>query len=478
MENYRGSDHPVNSPFDYSFEPLSVGADTGIPNDDDESGTGYIITGFKEDTGLARCVVAEIPTRPLQSLAELTHWDSRYENPIPPFAFNIIANSDATPLIGEDQVVDKKVANVPDNLQHDDSYCMNHMLFDDWFVSSLAPDPTNFGNSGKDLKTVCSEFIDGTSPLGNRAYRPLQQDVAAASGPSGETLFNKYVDNADAWKSIASRLEVEGMFNVNSTSVTAWRAILGHARNQRVPYQTQSGGLVSVKLAAQSDHAVSRLSVAGAPEASVSGGMFAAANEFAGYRVLDDTTIDFLADEIVKQIRLRGPFLSLAEFVNRQLSEGDLALAGALQTALNNLAAKESGKNPFSVVSDPFYTKKSGVIKKEIDPEYQFEKAAIGNSAYGLPGWIRQADILRPITPILSARDDTFTIRAYGDSRDKGGTLIKARAVCEATVTRDREFVDSSDAADVVGLPSSAANRSFGRKFKIISFRWLSPSEI
>ncbi len=479
MADYRGSDHPVNSPFDYSFETLTGGEDTGVPSEDDESGIGYIITGFKKDTGLSRCVVAEIPTRPLQSLAELTQWDARYENAVPPFSFNIIGNSDATPLIGSNEVVDSRVSNLPDNLQHDDSYCMNHLLFDDWFVSSIAPDPTHFGSNGKDLKTVCSEFVDGTSPLGNRAYHPIPQDVATASGPGGDLLFNKEVNNADAWKSIASRLKVEGMFNVNSTSVTAWRALLGHARNQRVPYQTQSGNSVSVKLSDESDHAVSRISVAGAPQSNIAspGGAFGESNEFAGYRVLDDTMIDFLAQEIVEQIRLRGPFLSLAEFVNRQLSQGDLALAGTLQTALNKLAEKP-GKTPFSVVSNPAFTKPSGVIAKEIDQEYKFPLAAVGNSAYGLPGWIRQVDILRPIAPILSARDDAFTIRAYGDARDKSGLTIKARAVCEATVTRSREFVDPTDQADTLRVSTSPANLIFGRQFEIISFRWLTPSEI
>ena len=234
MADYLGSDHPVNSPLDYSFVPLTP-FDSLLPTSSDKTNRGYIITGFNKDTGLSRCVVAEIPTRPLQSLAELTHWDSRYENAIPPFAFNIAANSDATPLLPANGVVNDKVAKLPANLQHDDSYCMNHVLFDDWFISSLGPDPTHFGDKGKDLKTVCSEFTKGTSPLGNRAYLPIQEDTAAA-GSGTDSYFNMHVNNSDAWKSIASRLEVEGMFNVNSTSVTAWRALLGHARNQRVPY--------------------------------------------------------------------------------------------------------------------------------------------------------------------------------------------------------------------------------------------------
>ena len=74
---------------------------------------------------------------------------------------------------------------------------------------------------------------------------------------------------------------------------------------------------------------------------------------------------------------------------------------------------------------------------------------------FGLPGWIRQADVLRPIAPILSARDDTFTIRTYGDARDASGKVI-ARAWCEAVVQRTRDFVDATDAADSVGPPTNS----------------------
>jgi hypothetical protein len=192
--------------------------------------------------------------------------------------------------------------------------------------------------------------------------------------------------------------------------------------------------------------------------------------------------LDFLAEEIVKQVRLRGPFLSLSEFVNRQLSyDKDLALAGAIQTALNELTADQS-LNPFetmqneSVVSEsrPFGGAANGGLP---DTGYVFPEAAVGHNTYGLPGWTRQADILRPLAPILSARDDTFTIRAYGDSRAADGT-VRARAWCESTVQRTREFLDPTDESDITTLPSASANQTFGRRFKVISFRWLSADEV
>ena len=268
------------------------------------------------------------------------------------------------------------------------------------------------------------------------------------------------------------------MFNVNSTSVKAWRALLGHARNQRIPYVTTTGSAVS----GAQDYVNSRFSVAGDVEArstspAPTSGQFSAAAEFTGYRKLTSAVLDRFAQEIVNEVRLRGPFLSLSEFVNRQLSSGNLALAGTIQAALNTLAA-DSSINPYSVIQSRSTKVALANLPFSASSGYNFAAAAEGYSAYGLPGWTRQADVLRPIAPILSARDDTFTIRAYGDARDKSGKIITARATCEAVVRRTRDFVDPADAPEIATLPTSAANLSFGRRYEIISFRWLNDSEI
>jgi hypothetical protein len=478
--DYGGTNHPVNSPFDYSFIK-HAGLDSQLPNSSDTTGRGYIVTGFNKSDGLSRCVIAEIPVRPLASLGELQHWDLRYENPIPPYAFNLIGNSDASPLLPANAVVNTADANLATNLQHDDSYCANHVLFDDWFFSSIAPDPTNYGTAGKNLQTTFTDFVSGAAPLANRAYLPIAEDAgfAAASQGNATKLYDQHVKKADGYRTIASHLEVEGMFNVNSTSVVAWRALLGHARKQRVPMIRESGSSWNVDISEENDHASSRFSIAGDAEAGKPGssGSWPEATEFAGYRVLDDELIDQLAEEIVKQVRARGPFLSLAEFVNRQLSSGDLALAGALQAALNEVAKGSS--NPYAEMQAILTNngRSSANIPKAADAAYKFPAAAEGWSAYGLPGWTRQADILRPLAPILSARDDTFVIRAHGDARDDKGNIV-SRAVCEAVVRRTRDYVDASDAPDLATAPKTAINKTFGRRFELVSFRWLNPSEI
>ena len=477
--HYGGTGHPVNSPFDYSFVKHPAGGDSLLPNASDRTGRGYIVTGFTSAEGLSRCVIAELPCRPIISLGELVNWDLRYENSVPPFAFNLIGNSDASPVLPANAVVNSADAGLKENLQYDDSYCANHLLFDDWFVSSITPDPTHFGSSGRSQQATYTDFVTGKTPLGNRAYQPILADraTAALSTAKATKLYTDYVAKTDSWRSIASRLEVEGMFNVNSTSVTAWRALLGHARKQRVPYLRETAGGWDAALSADTDYALTRFSIAGDTEAGTPGssGAFPEASEFAGYRTVDAKFLDALAEEVVRQVRLRGPFLSLAEFVNRQLSSGDLALAGTLQAALNEVSKKPS-TNPFAAM-EALSTTAVAVPERAADAEYKFPAAAVGKSAYGLPGWTRQADILRPLAPILSVRDDTFTLRGYGDARDADGQVL-AHAVCEAVVRRSREFVDAAEAAGILTPPTRAANTIFGRRFELIAFRWLAPNEV
>jgi hypothetical protein len=478
-DKYPGSDNLLNMPWDFSVVAHSSGGDDMLPNVDNSTNSSYIITGVRKAEGVSRMVSAELPTRPLASLADLTHMHIRAMNPTPPYVANVVANSDASPLIPKNSIVnstDNTRANTRSNEQQDDSYCANHVLFDDWFFSSIAPEPVAFGPGGKLLKDNFIEFLTGKDPLANRAYRPILGD-ATTNASAADKTYTDQVAPADSWKRIASRLEVEGMFNVNSTSVKAWRALLGRARNQKIPYTQPTG---AIQLSAQTDFGFSRTSVAGdraAGEPPQVAGEYADTTEFTGHRVFTDEMLDKLAENIVGQVRARGPFLSLSEFVNRQLTnDNNLALAGAIQTALNALTA-DANLNPFETMQNESVASVANPFAPGPKTGYVFSEAAVGHNTYGLPGWTRQADILRPLAPILSARDDTFTIRAYGDARSPDGKVI-AKAWCEATVRRTRDFIDPADAAEITTQPLSPANQRYGRKFQIISFRWLNANEV
>ena len=196
---------------------------------------------------------------------------------------------------------------------------------------------------------------------------------------------------------------------------------------------------------------------------------------------LSDEQVRALATEIVEQVKARGPFLSLSEFMNRRLSsDRSLARVGAVEAALNELAGRGSGnpKNPFADIQSYF----TETVTVPPGVTYPFVEAAEGNIAYGFPGWMRQADVLRPIAPILSARDDTFVIRAYGESKDPLTGKAQAGAWCEAVLQRRADYVDAINDEAII-LPSEATltseiNKRFGRRFVILSFRWLSKDEV
>jgi hypothetical protein len=410
------------------------------------------------------------------------HFDARGNNPIPPFQFNLIGNGSAHPVFAPDQI--SITTSYNNGMCNDDAYMLNHMLFDDWFFSSIAPDLRDFSATAvRTLGKVCDDWLARDEPLPNRFYLPARdpdgQDAAAAAASITSTAKDSKTGKF-AFETVASKIEVEGMFNVNSVSLDAWKALLRQGRDARVPYLTSNGATAT---STASSFTFPRTSVAGDrgtdSGSSDSGATFGAAAEFAGHRVLTDSQIDALAEEIVKQIKDRGPFLSLSEFVNRQLtSDKNRALAGTIQRALDVLAENNSSSvNPFTEIQ------KNAVEITSPPPgdaDYKFPEAALGSSAFGVPGWIRQADILRPLAPLISVRDDTFTIRAYGDSRDKAGK-ITARAWCEVVVVRSAGFVDPSDHHAVTPHSSnmkSAANRIFGRRYEIASFRWLDESEV
>jgi hypothetical protein len=477
--------HPVNAPYDFAFQELTGWNDTMAgPQWESSSGSSYIVSGLTPGDGLTRCVMAELPTRPLQSLAELQHFDARNNNPIPPFQFNLIGNGSAHPIFAPDQISVKTTKN--NGMCNDDTYILNHLLFDDWFISSITKDVRDFGSaSERSINTVYKDHLTMTTPLPNRFYLP----AAGAASPDPDTAVTAAMANGKdpktgkyQFETIASKLMVDGMFNINSVSEEAWKAILRHSRDIQVPYLGANG---STNLGAATSFSYPRTSIAGDQGtdsgSKASGSLFPAAAEFAGHRVLTDEQTDELAKQIVAEIRKRGPFLSLSEFVNRQLTtDKDLAIASAIQKALDNLAnLGNSPRNPYATLQANSTNITSQPPGKT---DYKFPEAALGSSAFGVPGWIRQADILRPLAPILSARDDTFTIRAYGDSRDKGNpSKIVAKAWCEVIVQRQADYVDPIDPAGVApysALMKSDANKRYGRRYEIVSFRWLSEKEV
>ncbi|WP_309386192.1 hypothetical protein [Cerasicoccus frondis] len=282
----------------------------------------------------------------------------------------------------------------------------------------------------------------------------------------------------------AAGLLLEGGFNINSTSEQAWRAVLGGLND--LEYDPEN------------------------PDAASSASMGAAFSRFhrptgdddpndpwQGYRTLTDEQIGQLAHNIVIEIKNRGPFTSLSDFVNRRLVDNPDTndsnannesfehedFRGTLQAALD----RTDVNFPVNDASLPFWTddEMTDVLKaNQISTHYEKEKIWGGdeparpysNRSAFAPKYVTQADILSTIGSNLTARSDTFTIRACGEALDPITSEVVSIAWCEAVVQRMPEYVINSDPPE--GPVSLEQNRLFGRKFKIISFRWLNADEV
>jgi hypothetical protein len=274
---------------------------------------------------------------------------------------------------------------------------------------------------------------------------------------------------------IAAYLLVEGAFNVNSTSVEAWKVFLSSLKGKKIAYldkdKSLTGGINFEEATAEGTPVGSTSLPNGEPVKGSSDDP-ADTGQWSSWRELTDTEIEELATAMVKQVKLRGPFLSLSEFVNRRLDSGNtqLSVKGALQAALDDTSVSINAGFRSSIRQ--FSQAERGTMRPA------FPEALEGPVAYGSSAYVDQADILRNFAAQLTPRGDTFVIRTYGDSLDAAGNVV-ARAWCEAIVQRVPEYFDSTDGPHLKqSALKSAANKTFGRKFQIVGFRWLNSSEV
>lgn len=372
---------------------------------------------------------------------------------------------------------------------YDHAYLINRTLWDRFFVSTVP-----YNGTGKNGDTDNS-IIDQTASLPNPNH-------IFYNSPSNANLRNV--------NSAAASLLLSGGFNVNSTSEQAWRAILGGSN--QLKYDPVTGSTTS----GWDKVIYSRFSKPSTNSAT---------NAWDGYKQLTEPQIAALAANIVKEIRNRGPFISLADFINRRIyrpnvfpldvtttgtDTHDPRLKGTIQGAIDRMSGTT---NTINASTAPFST--SGPDNRVIGFSQSFAigatnypdnpylssstnprnpPAPYGTSAAGAPQFLTQADVLTAIGSQLTARSDTFVIRTYGEVVDPVNStattpVVLGQAWCEAVVQRLPDYIDQADALikdPVTGLPNNATppstagavNQKFGRKLKVISFRWLTAQDI
>ncbi|MBT5379733.1 MAG: hypothetical protein HOI65_16090 [Opitutae bacterium] len=548
-----------STPFgwDVSILSLNEAESTGRIN---SAMTGYPKWGPSYGVkGKDKLAMIDVPRQPMHSLVEFTNADLGNHQMMPTFA---TGNSYASPVIqpnlsytsmGPLNLIPSATEKLR-NSKHktsrymnpfnfcipDISYHLNKALFDRYFFSTI-PDipnePSNMSlhrfknkNYQLDPKTIPPfkafdpGFVlnyfgftkdesgnlvkSGGDPRKFMLPNPrMEYHVPPELALNHDRFKKEYFDKLHDYDTAAAHLMIDGPFNVNSTSVEAWKGLLQ---------------ILSKKLGTSLNPLLRSVYPQGA-----------ANDTWNGFPTLNDGEVEELAEAIVGEVKSRGPFHSLADFINRRLTNpkalqpGELkehAYSGAVQTAIDKTINKKGVSSGGKMGSLAGYKPKAGStwIQGLTFFEEHFAGKTHGNSvqASGTPGWIMQSDVLRPIAPILKARSDTFTIRGYGDVQNNSG--IKAKAICEAIVQRmpdyihpeanqstdtmygnhltdrlwyepdpslipsdpgnlDRDYTIKLDGDPAVkGTGKSAVrhrlrreNFRLGRRYKIVSFRWL-----
>jgi hypothetical protein len=402
-------------------------------------------------TGRSNLAFFEVPRTPTLSLGSFQHCDITAT----PFSIaNQIANSWASPYLSAG-AVSKRVSSAPGGeaispsglAVYDSSYLANEALFDRCYFSGAAPVFGSRKNATgspaiwdedqsperESVTEVLERFFD--DPAANPLRNPR---MAAYRGTASADQLKARLEGPARCVRLASHLLVEGGFNINSTSVEAWTAVLASLRG--------------IEPAAGDKTAQSRFRhiLTGAPAAMGEN------DPWSGFRTLTDSELEQLATSLVAEIKVRGPFLSLGEFVNRRVTtDRSLGLAGALQSAIDK--SKLNQKFSYAKFATTAYP----------NPE----NIANPNTGTNTPGWLSQADLLNGLAPFITPRSDTFVIRSMGEAKDAEGKVL-ARVRLEAVVQRVPDWVDPQDEPEaVVTNLKSTVNKTFGRRFEIVSVK-------
>lgn len=380
-------------------------------------------------------------------------------------------------------------------------------------------------NEQKSLSQVISDFVLTGQPLDNPRFGLEHTELAPADIPGALQDYRR----------AAAALTNKGAFNVNSTSVAAWQSFLGSAKEIAVATQTEQAN------SARFRRVVGKGQGSGVQDLNhLNPGewRFDDPAHWDGFTSLTDVQLTELAKAIVAEnkdrfgvlsrterdlaktpgARLFGgltkpatPYLGLAEFINRFLCDQTWAnRCGALQSAIFRADRDDNAglsHHDANVADDRQLTqaKLTALAASRLPHPENIEAAAKGSSesrvhsAFGAPGNLLQSDLLQSLGSAMASRSDTFKLRCFGEASQTSGET--GAAWLELVVQRVPGFIDPSNAAETgnsaarplqtvssavpsatsdpsVGTALTPVNQLLGRRFKIISMRWLRIDEI
>jgi len=331
--------------------------------------------------------------------------------------------------------------------------------------------PYSIGNPwGKQKNQVFDRYFFSTLPRDGNSDFELQNHHLTPFNPPHLDRIPRITNGQHTAKFFL----VRGAFNINSTSVAAWKAILSAIQLNQWAYKIHDdpiirpavqNGIFRLPFGADQTFLHPFEDYAHYPEITQeerkafykqrrtvpwSNSFSLGMRELRTGKNPEDPVndVDDLARAVVEQLKKRQkPFNSMAEWVN----------SGVLQKAIDQTKINTVGALPYA---------------EELDPENLFPRYS--------PSFLAQADIVNMLAPFAAARSDTFVIRAYGEAQNPIRPEATSQAWCEALVQRlPTPCTFRNNNHQILALEDYAMSPSpLGRTFKIVYFKWLSKNEI
>lgn len=325
-------------------------------------------------------------------------------------------NSFADPHIPRNRIATRR-----DGLSFADlSWLINDALWDRYFFTGKVP----------------GEAIDFTAGEGlpNRRLIPNDFNVSSAQ-----------LDAVDA----AAHLRLDGPFNINSLSINAWATFLAGLGGEGMSsIDALAGGTINLP---DAFHRFWRLLQPMGLDTD---------SWRAGFRDLTAADVRSLAEAMVNLIQDRGPFMHLSDFANRPLTDDTTAHSGVVQAAID-----ASDINADVIAAHG-----------ERNAAYPFPDNAATSQAAAATPYLTQGDILAALGPLMTTRGDTFKIRTYGAGLNPFNNQPTVEVYLEAVVQRTVTPVNPS--AEDPLVPDASAVNDFGRRYEIVSLRWLKREDL
>lgn len=325
--------------------------------------------------------------------------------------------------------------------------------FDQYFFSGLAP---------------------GVNPAaGDPLPNPRLRFVAGADGtlPGVETLR---AHRNDGYSS--RHLLQGGAFNLNSREVTAWAAVL---RTVRFPAPLAFSYLAATAASGTAAGDATRT----LPEAAAA--FFRFPGSAQETRQADNPT---LSSTYAASTSVPPSAPSTVSAANTQLfRRGVRTLSEREVTALATAIAAGTERRfatagPFRSVREflapaALFADSFGAPRNLLEEAIATAGLNAGVEEFSSQ-WLTSGDIMTALAPVLYARSDTYLIRTYGDAVNALTGELEARVWTEAWVQRVPAWVDPTQPEETTPAALNATNARFGRRFRVVAFRWLGAEEI